>query len=149
MKRFGMLVLSVSVLSLAGGFADDKKEEKLDATKVVGTWTITSGTKFGEAIDKESTKGTIVIDKEKIQIKAGDSVEHEMTYKLDTTKTPAHIDMQGTVGPAKGSSTEGIIEVKGDVLKLCYSFPGEKRPTAFESKKDSKDLYFELKPAKK
>lgn len=149
MKRFGMLVLSVSFLSLSSGIAEDKKEEKFDASKIVGDWKITSGTKLGEAVDKKSLEGLIVIDKEKIQIKDGDKVEHEMTYKLDTTKTPVHIDMKGTVGPAKDIEAEGIIELKDGTLKLCYGFPGEKRPTAIPPKKDEKTLYFEMKHAKK
>ena len=133
MKRFGMLALVLGLAALSGGFADDKKDEKFDASKITGTWVITSGTKYGEAVDKKSTEGTIVIDKEKIQIKEGDTVAHEMTYKIDAKHSPAHIDMKGTVGPAKDLSAEGIIELSGDTLKLCYSFPGEKRPAKFES----------------
>ncbi len=44
--------------------------------------------------------------------------------------------------------SEGIIEVKGDEIKLCYAMPMEKRPTKFESPKDSKILYFTMKKVK-
>jgi uncharacterized protein (TIGR03067 family) len=149
MKRFGLFVLVLGLTTLSNTQGDDKKEAKFDPAKIVGNWTITSGSKYGDGLEKKSTEGLIVIDKEKIQIKEGDKVEHEMTYKIDATKTPAHIDMKGTVGPAKDLTVEGLIDLHDGTLKLVYSFPGEKRPTKFESKKDSKDLYFEMKAVKK
>jgi uncharacterized protein (TIGR03067 family) len=56
--------------------------------------------------------------------------------------------MVGKEGPAKGLTSEGIVSVEGGELKLCYSFPGEKRPKEFASAKDSKDLYFVMKKKK-
>jgi uncharacterized protein (TIGR03067 family) len=62
--------------------------------------------------------------------------------------------MEGKEGPAAGAKAEGIVSLDGDTLKLAYTttiagsgFDG-KRPTKFETTKDSKSLYFVLKKDK-
>lgn len=135
-----VLILTISSISMA----DEKSKPKFDPKSIVGTWTITSGLKYGEKVEAKALEGDIVIAADKITIKSPD-MTHEMTYKLDTSKSPVVIDMEGTEGAAKGFKTEGIIEVTKDGLKLAYAFPGEKRPEKFESPKDSKVLYFQLK----
>ncbi len=53
--------------------------------------------------------------------------------------------MEITEGPAgQGSKSHGIIELKGDGLKLCYPAMGGKAPTEFAAKKDSGLHYFVL-----
>jgi uncharacterized protein (TIGR03067 family) len=74
---------------------------------------------------------------------------HKMSYKLDLKAKPVAITMTGTEGPAKDQTSEGIIELKDDEIKLCYALPGGKRPTAFETAKDSMTHFFVFKRAKK
>jgi uncharacterized protein (TIGR03067 family) len=153
MKTLGMLVTGLALVVVAGLSAQDKADKNakdFDASKLEGTWKITEGTKFGEKIpaDSETLKGEIVITKDAISIKEGGQEMHKMTYKLDTKASPIAITMTGVVGPAKDMTSEGIIELKGDELKLCYSMPGEARPTKFESGKDSKVLCFVMKRGK-
>ncbi len=52
-----------------------------------------------------------------------------------------------SAGPdgSKGTLAVGIIEVKGDTLKLAYSLDKEKRPKDFEGKTG---YYIELKKTK-
>jgi uncharacterized protein (TIGR03067 family) len=73
---------------------------------------------------------------------------HVMAYKIDAKATPVAITMTGKEGPSKDFVSEGIIEIKGDEVKLCYAMPKEERPKKFESPKDSKILYFIMKKAK-
>jgi uncharacterized protein (TIGR03067 family) len=148
MKRFGLFCLSVAMIVVCNSVADEK-EAKFDAAKLEGKWKITSGTKLGEKSDEKATAGMIVFKKDKIEILEGEQVAFVISYKLDTKATPIGIDMKILEGPAgKDSETEGIIELKGDELKLCYGMPGEKRPTKFESPKDGKLLYFVMKKDK-
>ena len=62
-------------------------------------------------------------------------------------EAPAQVDMEILEGPegSKGSKAVGIVELKGDVLKLAYSLDKEKRPKDFDGKTG---FYFELKKEK-
>ncbi len=140
--------ITLSLLVLFGfSTAADKEAPKFDASKLEGKWKITSGVKYGEKLDEKAFAGVVTIEKGKITIK-DETTTHVMSFKIDASKNPVEIDMTGLEGPAKDFKSEGLIELKGDDLKLVYSFPGEKRPTAFESKKDSKVLFFTLKREK-
>jgi uncharacterized protein (TIGR03067 family) len=146
MRFLGTLFAIVAVAGLASA-----EEKKFDATKLEGTWKITEGTKNGTKVEEANLKGEVIISKDKVTIK-GPDMTHVMAFKLDATKSPVEIDMEGKEGPAAGSKAEGIIEVDGDTLKLAYStnIPGfdGKRPTKFESTKDNKAFYFVLKKEK-
>ena len=56
------------------------------------------------------------------------------TYRLDPAKKPKHIDVTFRAGPDKGKTLRGIYVLKGDDLKVAFSFPpGKARPTKFSS----------------
>ena len=147
MKLLGTLFALVAFAGLAA--ADEK--DKLDASKLVGKWKFTEGTKSGMKVDEKNLAAEVTIDKDTITIKGGD-MTHVMGYKVDATKSPAEITMEGKEGPAMGSKADGIIALDGDTLKLAYTtnipmFDG-KKPTKFESAKDDKAFYFVLKRVK-
>jgi uncharacterized protein (TIGR03067 family) len=133
----GLFLLVCSSL----GAAD--KEDKFDAQKMVGTWNYVSVEKNGQKSDADKeAKVTIAKDKITLEGSAGTFV---LKYKLDTTKMPVTIDMEMTEG-AQGATAKGIIEVKGDELKLCYSTSDE-APKKFESKEGSDHRLVILKRA--
>lgn len=148
MKRF-IPVLAVCLVVGFGG-AEEKKE-KLDAAALVGRWKITEGSKGGEKSDAKTISGDVTINKETITIEGGGD-KHVMKYKIDASKSPAHIDMVGEEGPAKDIKAEGIISIDGDTIKLAYvpNIPGfdAKRPEKFESTKENKAFLFTMKKAK-
>ena len=125
----------------------EEKKAEFDASKFEGKWKMTAGEKFGDKVDAKAMEGEVTINKDTIIIK-GNDMTHMMKYKLDTKASPVAISMEGTEGPAKGFKAEGIVEVKGDELKLCYAMPDEKRPTSFGTKKGDKNLYFVMKRVK-
>jgi uncharacterized protein (TIGR03067 family) len=53
--------------------------------------------------------------------------------RLDPSRTPKRIDMLLTSGQARGRTVKGILDVNGDVLRICYALPGRPRPTTFRS----------------
>jgi uncharacterized protein (TIGR03067 family) len=144
MKLFASLC--ALALAVSPALADEKKAD-FDASKLEGKWKITAGEKFGEKVDPKSIEGEVTITKDTIIIK-GNDMTHMMKFTLDTKASPVAISMEGTEGPAKGFKSEGIIEVKGDEVKLCYAMPEEKRPTTFGTKKGDKNLFFVMKRAK-
>jgi uncharacterized protein (TIGR03067 family) len=146
---FGMIAVVLATSSLVAGHGEKDKGETLDPAKLVGDWQFVSGVKSGEKMDKDSlkklkcslTKETFTLENE-----AGKFV---MKYVLDTKKTPVGIKIEITEGPiGVGSKTEGVIELKGDTLKLCYAAMGGDAPKTFEAKEKTDLHLFELKRSK-
>lgn len=149
MRTIGLLVLGITfwILGPALTGAGDKKEG-LDVAKLVGKWVYVSGEKAGEAIPAKNLKNQKVsVDKENFTL-TGDDALFIMKYEVDAKKSPAEIKFVITKSPfGPGAKGAGIIEVKGDEMKLCYNPEGEPAPKAFATK-GSKAHYFVLKRAK-
>jgi uncharacterized protein (TIGR03067 family) len=120
--------------------ADEKKE----AVKLDGTYTIVSGEEDGKAIPDERIKGAVVrftgdailgTDKDKKEF-------FSATYKLDSSKTPWVIDM--TSKRPKEATATGLVKKDGDTLTIIYALPGGDAPKEFKTKE--KQQMFVLKP---
>lgn len=148
----GKTVLSVAIVMalLAPAGADDKKkDDTIDAAKLVGTWSFVSGEKNGQKADAEALKKlSVVLTKDTLTMK-GDMGDFVFKYKLDTKKSPCQIELEMTEGPVgQGSKATGIIALKGDELKLCYPAMGGETPKDFAAKEDSGNNFFVLKKKK-
>jgi uncharacterized protein (TIGR03067 family) len=122
------------------------QEKKPDAPKLEGKYTLVAGKINGKAIDEDAKKAEYTFTADQVTVK-GKDIMFVMGYKIDPRTDPMNVDMaiaDGTEG-SKGTKAQGIIEVKGDTVKLAYSTEKEKRPKDF---KGEKDFYFELKKAK-
>ncbi len=73
-----------------------------------------------------------------------------MKYELDAKKNPVTIKFTMTESPfGPGAVANGIIELKGDELKVCYaSTEGGEAPKKFEAKQGSGHHCFLLKRSK-
>jgi hypothetical protein len=73
-----------------------------------------------------------------------------MKYTLYAMSKPVGIMLEMTESPfGAGAKAEGIIEVNGDDLKLCYAAaPDGKAPKSFEAKQGSGHHCFVLKRSK-
>jgi uncharacterized protein (TIGR03067 family) len=137
---FGLVVVSTASAQ------DEKKSDKLDPAKLVGTYKIADGQKAGEKIGDDSKKGKVIITKETITIKGDEGMDFEFSYKLDSKADPIAIDMEITKPDAlKGAKTLGIIALESGTVKLCYHPEGKERPKKFESTKDNGYYQFSLK----
>jgi uncharacterized protein (TIGR03067 family) len=138
MKTFA---LATGVLLILGLTA--RAEDKIDP----GTYTVVSGKKEGKDIDEKAKKAKYTITADTFTIEGGKD-KFVIGYKLKAG-TPTEIDMAVSEGPegsgTKGSIAVGIIEVKGDTVKLAYSLDKEKRPKDFDGKTG---YLIELKKAK-
>jgi uncharacterized protein (TIGR03067 family) len=147
MRAISFLGAATFVL-LAGSIvaADDK--DKFDAGKMVGTWTYVSGEKNGTKVDPETLKGgTVKITKETITLESPQG-KFVIKYTLDTKNSPVSLAMEMTESPfGAGAMAKGIIDVKGDELKLCYATEGD-APKKFETKEGSNSHLFVLKKSK-
>ena len=119
------------------------------AGKLVGTYAIVSGEKDGMETPDQRVKGTTVrITEDAIVVTDKDSKQtYAATYKLDTGKKPWTITMTSAASPEKGQTVRGLVERKGDTIRLIYALPGGTVPTSFKTKE--KQMMFILKEMKK
>jgi uncharacterized protein (TIGR03067 family) len=127
------------------------KEKKFDAAKLVGNWAFVSGEKEGTEVKGDALKGKVEITKDTLTIKGGEDGKDvfPMTYTLDTKKSPVTIVLKGTDNLVKDQTVNGILELDGDNLKLCYALPEQEFPKEFKTKEGSKTHLFVLKRVKK
>src|SRR5262249_17532944 len=79
----------------------------------------------------------------KLTLKREDKGDLELTYKLDTTKDPKHITLEGD-----GKKMVGIYTLDGDELRVCLSEDPDNRPTEFATKAGTKTVFGILKRVK-
>ena len=146
MRRFALLFVLAAGVAVS---AEEKKEKKAESFD--GTWIITSvdigGMKLSED-DLKKTPGKITLAGDKWTLKIGDMVSAG-TSKIDTTKKPAELDSTTTEGMDKGKTLKGIIELKGDSMKVCFATSGTSRPKEFSTKGQATYLLIEYKREKK
>ncbi len=140
MKTFALLLGLAACAGLTARAADDKLD-------IAGKYTLVAGKKNGADVDEKSKKAAYTVTADQFTI-AGGEFKFVMAYKLDASKKPATIDMEIQEGPegSKGTKAAGIVELKGDVLKLAYTLDKDKRPKEFDGKTG---FYMELKKEKK
>ncbi len=128
----------------------DDKAKPTDQEKIQGKWTFVSGESDGKPVAADKiAKSVVVIGKDTILVRDGNNkTTWEVSYRIDPTKSPRTITMQLTEGEFKGQKTEGIYQLEGDSLKLCYALPGGTRPAGFTTKEGGKTNCFTLKRGK-
>ena len=114
--------------------ADEAKKPAL-----AGTWKVVRAEVDGkDVLDGSPLEFRAVFTAETIKIEAGTpdpKQEPQFTYKTDSSTSPKIIDLAGA-GPQKGMTFEGIYEVSGGELKVCFRAAAgvKERPTEFTSK---------------
>lgn len=150
MKTVGSLIVVVLlVASVRLGAQDKKSETKFDAAKLVGKWEYVSGVKNGEKVAQENLKDQVItITKDKITLKGKELFVFK--YELDTAKKPVGIKLEMLESPfGPGAKSAGVIELKGDEIRLCYAAMDDAAtPKTFEAKEGSKAHLFVLKRTK-
>lgn len=137
------LLLAASCLFLVAADAPDK-----DAEKLQGTWKVIAAVKDGEGAPADDIeKMELVISSGQMVFKDGKSERDEtVTFKVDSTKQPATIDMTNT---KEKKLILGIYKLDGDKLSLCFRLGDKDRPTEFASKKKSDVRFLTLERVKK
>src|SRR5262249_18517266 len=138
------LGLGVCLLALGSGRADEEKNGPLE-----GVYVIVAGEEGGKKAPASHIKGTTVRFTRDTVTVTDKAKKHTYaaSYKLDTGKKPWRITMKATLGPDKGKEAKGLVEKKGDTVRLIYALPGGEMPTTFKTK--DKQLMFVMKRAKK
>jgi uncharacterized protein (TIGR03067 family) len=141
--RIAPLVLVLSFAAMVS--ADDKKDSKFDAAKMVGDWKIVAGTKQGEKVAEDNLKVKVKVSKENFTLES-DMGKFVMAYKLNPATNPVGIDLDIKEGPIPEGKAIGVVSVNGEDMKLCYvPDASATRPAKFESTKDNGAFLFTLK----
>ena len=147
MKTF---VATVATLVVVGACAAEKEINANVTPRMTGTWSCAAATINGKPLaDTTVKKLHLTMTDTRYKTERNDEVLFDSTYRLDTMKSPAHINMVGTEGDLAGKEAQGIIAVEGDTLKICYTMPGKPRPVSFASATNSEAYLIVWKRVKK
>jgi uncharacterized protein (TIGR03067 family) len=139
------IAIGLTGLLLTAGWSV-AREDKGGPMKLAGDYTIVAGQREGQKETPEHIQGTQVsFTDDTITVTDKDKKEtYVATYKIDESKSPKVITMTEKAGPSRGERARGLIEKRGDTVKLIYALPGGDMPTGFEKTKD-KQLLFVLR----
>jgi uncharacterized protein (TIGR03067 family) len=142
MQLTSSLLTAVAILVCVQVRAGETKG--LTPRDLVGVYRITAGEHGGKAIPaKELKVDRVAFTEDEVTVldKATKKV-YAASYKLDGAKVPTRIHMVG-LEPKKGETADGLIEKKGNMVRLIYALPGGKVPTEFKT--SEKQQMFTLK----
>lgn len=144
-----LVACALALAGLVSARADEdaaKKEQKA----LQGTWKVVAAEQDGEPLDR-IVGGTMTVKDNNFHIKTAGGSELKGDLILDPAKSPKHVNLAHQDGPLKDKTWQGIYELKGDVLKICYAEADseKERPTEFKTLKNSRLLFVELKREKK
>jgi uncharacterized protein (TIGR03067 family) len=111
-------------------------DDKADAQKLIGKWTVQSQSKNGREETAQNIKGKqVVITRDMITCTDANQ-QHELaaSYQLDTSSKPWTITLTATEGDHKGKTMKGIARLEnGDTLEVCFAEPDQPAPTDFKA----------------
>src|SRR5215217_8228539 len=108
-------------------------------TRLDGEWTCVSAVMDGKSLSADAIKSLrLVITGTRYITRTANETLFDSTYRVDRTKTPPQIFMLGNEGALTGKEAQGIYDLSGDTLRICYAMPGDPAPVKFESTPGSK-----------
>lgn len=122
----------IATILTAVAMADMPPRVNASPDHLLGKFQIVSGERNGQRIAPERIQAvTVRIAKDTITTL--DKAEKEVyvaTYTLDKTHKPWRIKMVATLTPdkSKGTTSDGLIAVDGNTVKLIYALPGGMAP---------------------
>jgi uncharacterized protein (TIGR03067 family) len=127
MRRLLAAVAAGLVVASAGACRDDAAAKSID-----GTYKVVSAT-FGGKAKEGAEKAEFVFKEGTVTVREGGKEKDEAAkFKLDPTKTPAHID----ITPKNDKMVLGIYQTKatkaGLELTLAFTRSGGERPADFK-----------------
>jgi uncharacterized protein (TIGR03067 family) len=127
------LLASLGIVVVMTSLAVAQDAVKKDRGALQGKWTIVSVERDGKAQDNFKD-GIRVFQGDKYTITTKSGTTLTGTFQLDPSKSPKAMDMMPGEGQFKGKTLQGIYELTGDTLKICFAEPGKDRPKDFTSK---------------
>jgi uncharacterized protein (TIGR03067 family) len=134
-------------LVLLAGLAAGADSPADQAKQLEGEWQVIAAHYNGQAVpDAVAKERKLVFKGDVFTVFIGADKKRVLKFKLDPKLKPKGFDV---ISPERNETAEGIYELKGDDLKLCYGNPGDARPTEFVSTPDSRLFLLVMKRVKK
>ena len=135
---------------VAGLALADTKADKSSAD-LQGRWKITKGEEGGKALPPAHLKDDVLHIKGNKMTLVNKAAKETwvMTFKADPSSKPAKLSMKVVKGMGAGKSAQGIYELHGDTLKICYTPEGKDAPTDFTTTEGGHQMLFVLQREKK
>jgi uncharacterized protein (TIGR03067 family) len=104
------------------------------AAELQGQWTMVSGSLDGQPLDKGMVRmGRRTVEGNDMTVTFGREVYSKGKYSVDSSKSPATIDIYNTGGANAGKVQYGIYALQGNALTLSLAAPGSERPVDWTS----------------
>jgi uncharacterized protein (TIGR03067 family) len=134
-------------------FATQGDAVKTELARLDGAWQVVGHETEGKATNEEYwRKIQFVFKGNQLTFKGDDILSKKVakiTLVIDPSTTPRVIDLRIVEGEFKGTTLEGVYELKGDDLKICFRNDAMKnRPNDFSTKQDANLALFTLKREK-
>jgi uncharacterized protein (TIGR03067 family) len=139
--------LSVAALLVAGFVSPDSRGDAPESTfsnelkAMAGTWTPIFLENNGFKASKQDLQGIQWLrnaDGTWTMQRDNKTVVWWAVKTIDATKKPKTIDIEITAGEYKGVVYQGIYELDGDTLRICFALPDRTgRPTEFSAHQGS------------
>jgi uncharacterized protein (TIGR03067 family) len=104
------------------------------ATPLEGEWAMVAGVFSGAAMAANMVTWCTRVTRGNVTtVMAGPKMMLKASFTLDDSTRPATIDYVNLEGTHAGKSQAGIVDLRGDTLRICMSAPGQPRPADFSS----------------
>ncbi len=134
MKRAFILIPNLVFLAWIMGGCSSTFRGKTAMDKIEGKWECQSAVVNGKPLPESTTQLLrLTLEGGRYRTQKGSEVLFDSTYRVDPSREPKEISMVGTEGELRGKEAQGIYQLKGDTLTICYTMPGKPRPATFES----------------
>ncbi len=143
MRRYAAVLLLLP--SLLAADAAKNKIVVNDLELLQGDWKAVAGWRDGAELPKGEAERVKVQFTETKMIVKENGHDEEAAFTLDSQNNPPHIDFELK---KIGMKFQGIYQVDGERLKLCFSRSG-RRPASFDTRKDDETVVIDLKKVTK
>jgi uncharacterized protein (TIGR03067 family) len=138
MRPLVLTVLTVGLILSRPALSEEKDAAKADQQKMQGTWQTLKAQIGGMDLPDDVVRNLKIVVKGNTMTVVGvpDIIQQygEGTFLLDPSTKPKSIDFKVLKGDKKGDGPEGIYDLNGDDLRLCFQLVGKDRPTEFVTK---------------
>jgi len=143
--RWQLAMLAV-MASACLGLSQGTGGKQSDQDALQGVWKFVGREEDGKALEPEKVNEIeLKVKGDTMALKTKGELQ-PLTFKLDSTKKPKHIDL--IMADGKAEVIPGIYELTGDEFKMCFDPQKKVRPTDFKTKASSQARVLLLKRAK-
>lgn len=129
------VLTGLSALTLSTAFAQEPPAKKQEMDRLRGTFVMVTGLADGQMMPpaminsmKRVAEGGVTT------VTMAGQLYMKANFSINASATPKTIDYDMTGGFTAGRKQLGIYRTSGDTVWFCFGYPGNARPTAFESR---------------